>query len=1365
MEDLIKINKELELELSAARQQLRANERELMQYKLSNNSMTRILELLPFGIRIASLDDGSLAYANKAFMDIFGCKDFEMDVAGRSMFDFMPEIQPDGRKSVDMVNEFFMTDNAAMDFQCFKLDGDPFTARIMSCNINYMGKQSNIAVIEDITEKKQAEETLKHRAKLSNAKKEMDIAFLSKKEIFDDIIGECLRQAADAVDLDGIDICRLVDTGEGQRFGQIYCWSQAEGRLTPIEGNLRIMQRHPAIEKWDAELSKGGVVNIHTGIMSGDEIAFLNPMNIKSLLLTPVVIDDELWGAVAFQDLAGDRLFDDESIIFLSSVGRLCASAIIRNEIETELAGVEERMRLMLDSTPICCQLWDRNFRKIDCNQAAVQLFGFNDKEEFLRRSNEIYHEFQPDGQRSVEKIQMLLQKTFDEGRCSSDWTYKLMDGTMMPAEVILIRVGHGDSCSVAGYARDLREHYSLMDEINKRTSELQIHRNTLQGIIDSIPDLVFCKDSNFRYTLFNTACVDFFNSGMDFIIGKNDVELNFPDEVIKTMRSSDERIYAGENKVVYDSWIPSPDGLLRYYETSKAPIMQGGAIVGLVGISRDITEKYRMGQELETTLEQSRAREQELIRAQELNQLQLSKLNLVIKATKIGLWEMEIANDDPTKPENVFMWSNEFRHMLGFSDETDFPNVLGSWSDRLHPEDKDKILDHAVQHLLDKTGNTPYDTEYRLMKKNGEYGHFQAYGETLRDESGNAILISGALMDITESKNMLFEIEKQRMQAEAANKAKSDFLSSMSHEIRTPMNAILGITEIQLQNKALGGDVMEAFDKIYAAGDLLLGIINDILDLSKIEAGKLELMIDTYEIASLINDAAQLNMTRIGSKPIEFELCLDENLPSRLVGDKLRITQILNNLLTNAFKYTEAGKVEFSISTEAGDNDDTVVLVLRVSDTGYGMTQEQLDILFDKFTRFTHDVNRVIEGTGLGMNITLNLARMMNGRIFVESAPGKGSAFTVRLPQGRSGSDMLEKELADSLCRIQTSGSTQMTRTQIIRTPMPYGRVLIVDDVETNIYVAKGLLSPYSLNIDSVSSGFEAIELIKQGNYYDIVFMDHMMPKMDGVETTKIIRSMGYEGSIVALTANAVAGQADMFLDNGFDDFVSKPIDIRQLNTILNRMVRDKQTPDVIAAAKRQADSDNERLVGNESGIVIAPQLIEAFIRDASKSIAVLGSINTKQDPLDDEDKRMYDTHVHGMKSALANIGKPELSAFASKLEQAAHDWQIELITSETPAFLDSLRAIIEELAPQEKNIQTADENRSYLRDQLLVIKAACVKYDERTAHDAATQLRQESWSQATQKLLGAISEYLLHSDFDEVVDAVDKFIESEQI
>ncbi|MDR0271745.1 MAG: response regulator [Clostridiales bacterium] len=401
-------------------------------------------------------------------------------------------------------------------------------------------------------------------------------------------------------------------------------------------------------------------------------------------------------------------------------------------------------------------------------------------------------------------------------------------------------------------------------------------------------------------------------------------------------------------------------------------------------------------------------------------------------------------------------------------------------------------------------------------------------------------------------------DIIKAKIDAEEANKSKSNFLATMSHEIRTPLNAIIGISQIQLQKYGLPPEYSAALEKIFTSGNHLLGIINDILDLSKIETGKFELSDVEYYLPNLINDAVQLNIVRIGSKPIDFILDLEDGLPSRMCGDELRLKQILNNLLSNAIKYTEKGYVKLLIRHywENGE----IRLRFVVEDTGQGLKMKDQSRLFSEYVRFNSDANRTTEGTGIGLNITQNLVKMMNGTIKAQSSYGCGSIFTVEVTQLAVECPPLGTKLAEKLRDFTFMGERQISTIQTIIDPMPYGNVLVVDDVETNLYVAEGLLEPYELNIDTAISGFVAIDLIEHGRTYDIIFMDHMMPEMDGIETTQKLRALGYKGTIVALTANALVGNGEMFKQNGFDDFIPKPIDANLLNNCLNKYVRKEE-------------------------------------------------------------------------------------------------------------------------------------------------------------------------------------------------------------
>jgi len=351
----------------------------------------------------------------------------------------------------------------------------------------------------------------------------------------------------------------------------------------------------------------------------------------------------------------------------------------------------------------------------------------------------------------------------------------------------------------------------------------------------------------------------------------------------------------------------------------------------------------------------------------------------------------------------------------------------------------------------------------------------------------------------------------------------------------------------------------------------LLLGIVNDILDISKIEAAKMVIQQTEYQVASMIYNVACLQFTQIESKNIKFNLYVDENLPTVLIGDSLRIEQIMNNILSNSLKYTESGQIELHVRCEKNQEFDNMLeLIISISDTGFGMTKEQVDILKNdkEYVRFHEQDKSNIGGTGLGMPIVTSLVRMMDARIDIDSEVGKGTTVTICIPQQVAKNKVLGKHLAGQLQKFEADVQSVANKFKFAPEPMPYGSVLIVDDIEINRHVAQGLLEFYDLRIETCNSGYDAIRKVEAGNVYDIIFMDHMMPELDGIEATRMIRDTGYTKPIVALTANAMIGQAEDFINNGFDGFISKPIQTTQLNNILVKYIRSNYLPEAIESS-----------------------------------------------------------------------------------------------------------------------------------------------------------------------------------------------------
>ena len=402
-------------------------------------------------------------------------------------------------------------------------------------------------------------------------------------------------------------------------------------------------------------------------------------------------------------------------------------------------------------------------------------------------------------------------------------------------------------------------------------------------------------------------------------------------------------------------------------------------------------------------------------------------------------------------------------------------------------------------------------------------------------------------------------ELREARDDALRANQAKSDFLANMSHEIRTPLNAILGMNEMIMREAK--GTMKEYAYNVKSAGETLLAIINDILDFSKIESGKMEIIPVSYSLSSVLNDIYNMVSYKAGQKGLEFTINVSPTIPDALHGDEVRLRQVLVNILNNAVKYTPKGSVTFTVQAgDSGISDDSLELEFICQDTGLGIKEEDKKKLFSKFQRLDMKKNRNIEGTGLGLAITTSLVQMMHGSISVESTYGEGSTFTVRLPQRVEHYEPMGdfKKRIEKFLEEQESYQESFTA--------PDARILVVDDTEMNLIVVQSLLEKTQIQIDTCFSGMECLDMIKD-THYDIVFLDHMMPEMDGIETLK--RAKELKGSkckktpFVALTANAVSGVREMFLANGFDDYISKPVDGKTLESVVQKFLpEDKVLP-----------------------------------------------------------------------------------------------------------------------------------------------------------------------------------------------------------
>ena len=621
-------------------------------------------------------------------------------------------------------------------------------------------------------------------------------------------------------------------------------------------------------------------------------------------------------------------------------------------------------------------------------------------------------------------------------------------------------------------------------------------------------------------------------------------------------------------------------------------------------------------------------------------------------------------------KAGNVLRCNNETLRLLGVKDANEYAERFFDLCPEYQPDgmsSKKKIEMLTIEGF--EKGILHFEWMHQLL--DGELLPCEVYVQKVAFRDNNEYLLVFA-RDLREY------YERQRAEiAEESSRAKTQFLARMSHEIRTPITAVLGISEIHLRRPGIPRAIEEAFAKIYNSANILTSLVNDILDFSKIESGKMEIFETEYEVVSLISDAAQLYLTCLDDKDVGFNLSVDENLPAFLIGDALRIRQIMNNILSNAFKYTDYGSVTLDMAFRDGS------LLISVKDTGRGMTQQQLDNLHDEYARFHERTDPSIKGTGLGMAIVYNLAKLMNAEVEIKSEVELGTFVLISIPQGVSRPEILGKEMAGNLENFKASGFENNKNFDFEPEPMPYGRVLIVEDVEANLYVAKGLMEFYSLDIDTCKNGSAAIKKVESGNVYDIIFMDQMMPDMTGTEATKIMRNMGYTEPIVALTANALVGQAEEFMRNGFDDFISKPIKTKHLDYILTKFIRNKQPLSVLNdAAKMRKNKSNVKFGGYMQSVEYDLKL--NFVKDQKNAFVEISKA------LEDNDIKTAHRLTHNLKGLAAMINEMRLAEIAGELELLLHS---ETVKTVQPGLLDLLKKeharVIESIPPDHKLLE----------------------------------------------------------------------------
>ncbi len=792
-----------------------------------------------------------------------------------------------------------------------------------------------------------------------------------------------------------------------------------------------------------------------------------------------------------------------------------------------EMRDADERTRLMLDATPLCCNLWDKDLNNIDCNQEAVKLFELRDKQEYLDRFFELSPEIQPDGQRTDEKAAGMIHEAFTNGRVVFEWMHQKLDGTPVPSEITLVRVKRGEEYIVAGYTRDLREYKKMIGEIEHQDELLHVVNDAatilLQSEVDEFEkDLWHCMGMMAesvgvdRVYIWKNHVSDGILYGSQLYEWSEGAEPQQGNEYTVNIPYS-ENVPGWEEKLSSGQCVNGPVRNLSKAEQEQLvpqgilsilviPVFLRDEFWGFVGFDDCHSERAF------TANEESILRSGSLLIA---NAMLRNEMTLSIRSSAA---QMEAV----IKNYAGVIWCIDKDYVITLFNGL-YLKELGIRHDFLEGKDlrvarkKNRHLD-IIENVEKTFAEGPQDW---IANVDGKM--FRSHTTPMYDENGNAVGVVGSTDDITDTILLQQELEKAVEAAQSASQAKSNFLSNMSHEMRTPMNAIIGMTSIG-KSAADATRKDYAFGKIEEASNHLLGVINDILDMSKIEANRFELSSVEFNFEKMLQKVVNVSSFRVDEKKQRFTVIIDKEIPPNLVGDDQRLAQVVTNLLSNAVKFTpEEGAIKLDTRL-IEERDGICTIRVSLTDSGIGISEEQQARLFSSFVQAENSTSRKFGGTGLGLAISKHIVEEMGGRIWIESEIGRGSSFKFTVDLKRA------EQPAQSLLHPGVNRGNL--------------RLLAVDDeAETREYFMN-IADRLGIHCDTAASGEEAIERIRTKGSYDLYFVDWKMPGMDGIELSAKIKELCAERSVIIMISAAQWNEIEtQALAAGVDKFLSKPL------------------------------------------------------------------------------------------------------------------------------------------------------------------------------------------------------------------------------
>ncbi|WP_024333978.1 ATP-binding protein [Desulfotignum balticum] len=653
------------------------------------------------------------------------------------------------------------------------------------------------------------------------------------------------------------------------------------------------------------------------------------------------------------------------------------------------------------------------------------------------------------------------------------------------------------------------------LGESTRSVEELYAAAQNQRILLDTIPVQIWYLTTDDTYGLVNQAHADFIGKHPKDIAYKNLYEL-FPEAIADARRAGNHEVFESARQIVFEEWVIGPTGENRLLTITKTPrLRKNGTVEFVVCSAVDITEQ----RQVETDLKEERAR-----------------LNAIIDGTCTGTWEWNVQTGEGAVNERCI-------EMFGYTPEELGPISIDLWRKHVHPDDLKQVEDSTESHFK---GEVPLSSsEYRIKHKEGYWVWVLDRGRVSAwTDDGQPLKMFGIFLDITDRKTTEELLKKARDEAEAANRAKSSFLSSMSHEIRTPLGAILGFGDLLARDATLSPDQTEKVNTIIRSGRHLLDLINDILDMSRIEAGRVTIQTTEFSLVNLLDEVAEMFHLQVAAKGLQWQLEKPDRIPDLVSGDDARLRQVLINLVGNAVKFTESGKITVRVSMQADLEDpDRLCLIMEVEDTGPGIDQTDLAHIFEPFEQGREI--RDIGGTGLGLPISRRLVEMMGGRMTVESSKGSGSCFRFHVPVKPVAAKMKLKKTPSQI-PIGLAHGTDLKR------------ILVVDDLKVNRILLTSILTPLGFDIRTAQNGEQALEIAAAWSPH-AVFMDIRMPVMDGYEAIRRLKADETTAHIPVIAITAIMFDEDKkkIFDVGSDNFIGKPFKLEEVFEVLKKVLQ----------------------------------------------------------------------------------------------------------------------------------------------------------------------------------------------------------------